>query len=135
MIVKATGPKPHPEGALGAHRRAQDLPARLEAGGYRGNAGDVPFYGSEYSEERRGNHSGRTPRCRAGVQKGEGGRLSHREQERLTELGEVKVMTEKGGWKEIDKEKPALSEEEVVVRKIKIRYPVRTRLASCFCSQ
>ena len=44
-------------------------------------------------------------------------------------------MTEKGGWKEIDKEKPALSEEEVVVRKIKIRYPVRTRLASCFCSQ
>ena len=29
------------EGTRGAHRRARDLPARLEAGGFRGNAGDV----------------------------------------------------------------------------------------------
>ena len=30
------------------------------------------------------------------------GRVSHREKERLTELGEVKVMTERGGWKEVE---------------------------------
>ena len=36
-----------------------------------------------------------------------GGRLSHREKERLTELGEVNVMAERGGWKEVDAEKPA----------------------------
>ena len=36
-----------------------------------------------------------------------GGRLSHREKERLTELGEVKVMTERGGSKEVNAEKPA----------------------------
>ena len=64
-----------------------------------------------------------------------GGRLSLREKERLTELGEVKVMKERGGWKEDDVEKPASGEEEVV-RKAKRRYRLRTRLlASCFCSQ
>ena len=65
-----------------------------------------------------------------------GGRLSHREKERLTELGGgVKVMTERGGWKGLDAEKPASGDEEVVVRKVKRRYRVRTRLASCFYSQ
>ena len=64
-----------------------------------------------------------------------GRRLSHRENERLTELGEVKVMTERGGWKEVDAEKPASGKEEVVARKSKRRYRVRTRLASYFCSQ
>ena len=64
-----------------------------------------------------------------------GGRLSHREKDRLTELGEVKVMTERGGWREVDAEKPASGEEEVVVRKVTRRYRVRSRLASCFCSQ
>ena len=44
-------------------------------------------------------------------------------------------MTERGDWKEVDAEKPASGEEEVVVRKVKRRYRVRTRLASCFCSQ
>ena len=63
-----------------------------------------------------------------------GERLSHRVKERLTEPGEVKVMTERGGWKEVDAEKSASGEEEVVVRKIKIRYRVRTRLSPCFCS-
>ncbi|CAN0091910.1 unnamed protein product, partial [Ascophyllum nodosum] len=63
------------------------------------------------------------------------GRLSHREKERLTVLGEVKLMTERGGWKEVDAEKPASGEEKVVVWKVKRRYRVRTRLASCFCSQ
>ena len=64
-----------------------------------------------------------------------GGRLSHREKERLTELGEVKVMTERGGWKDDGIEKPT-SGEEKVVRKVKRRYRLRTRLlASCFCSQ
>ena len=62
------------------------------------------------------------------------GRLSHKEKGRLTELGEVKVMTERGGWKEVEAKKPASGEEEVVVRKVKRRYRVRTRLASCFCS-
>ena len=110
------------EGTRGAHRRARDLPARLEAGGYRRNARDVPLYGSEYSEERRGNHNGRTPSCRAGAQKREEGRLSHGEKGWLTELGEVKVMTERGGWREVDA--------EVVVRKVMKRYRVRIRLAS-----
>ena len=64
-----------------------------------------------------------------------GGRLSHREKERLTELGKFKVMTERGGWKEVDAEKLASCEEEVVDRKVKRRYRVRTRLASCFFSQ
>ena len=36
----------------------------------------------------------------------QGGRSSHREKERFTELGEVKVMTERGGWKEVCAEKP-----------------------------
>ena len=62
-------------------------------------------------------------------------RLSHREKERLMELGEVKVMTERGGWKEVGAEKPASGEEEVVVRKVKRKYRVRTRLAACFCLQ
>ena len=44
-------------------------------------------------------------------------------------------MTERGGWKEVDAEKLASGEEEVVVRKVKRRCRVRTRLASCFCSQ
>ena len=64
-----------------------------------------------------------------------GGRLPHREKERLTKLGEVKVMTERGGWKEDDAEKPISGEEEVVVRKVKRRYYVRTRLSSYFYSQ
>ena len=74
----------------------------------------------------------------SGAQKGEvGGRLSQREKERLAELGEVKVVAERRVWKEVVAEKPASSgEEEVVVRKVKRRYyRVRTRLASCFCSQ
>ena len=56
-----------------------------------------------------------------------GRRLSHREKERLMELGEVKVVTERA--------EPASGEEEAFVRKVKQRYRVRTRLASCFCSQ
>ena len=51
------------------------------------------------------------------------------------ELGKVKVMTERGGWKEVDVEKPASGKEEVVVRRVKRRYRVRTRWVSCFCSQ
>ena len=47
----------------------------------------------------------------------------------------VKVMTERRCCKEVDAEKPASGEEEAVVRKVKKRYRVRTRLASCFCSQ
>ena len=58
--------------------------------------------------------------------------MSHREKERLTELGEVKVMTERGGWKEIDVEKPTSREEEVIVREVQRRYRVKTRLTSCF---
>ena len=64
-----------------------------------------------------------------------GGRLSLREKERLMEPGEVEVMAERGGWKEIDAERSASGEEDVVVKKVKLRYRVRTRLASCFCSQ
>ena len=33
-----------------------------------------------------------------------GGRLSHREKERFTELGEFKVMTERAGWNEVGAE-------------------------------
>ena len=68
-------------------------------------------------------------------ERGGGLRLSHRENERLPELGEVKVMTERGGWKEVEAEKPASGEEEAVVRKAKRRCRVGTRLAFCFCSQ
>ena len=51
----------------------------------------------------------------------QGGRSSHREKERFTELGEVKVMTERGGWKEVCAEKPASGNEEAVVRSVKRR--------------
>ena len=60
-----------------------------------------------------------------------GGRLSDRENKRLTELGEVKVMTVRGGWKDDDVEKPASGKEEVV-RKVKRRYRLRTRLLASF---
>ena len=41
--------------------------------GIEGTRETYHFIGGEYSEERRGNQNGRTPRCRAGAQKGEGG--------------------------------------------------------------
>ena len=44
-------------------------------------------------------------------------------------------MTERGGWKDVDADKSASGKEEVVVRKVKRRYRVGTRLASRFCSQ
>ena len=44
-------------------------------------------------------------------------------------------MTERGGSKEVDEEKPASGEEEVVVRKVNRRYCVGTRLASFSCPQ
>ena len=43
-------------------------------------------------------------------------------------------MKDKGGWADVEPEEPISGEEEVTARKIKRRYPVRTRLASCFCS-
>ena len=65
-----------------------------------------------------------------------GGRLSHEEKRRLAELDKEKiaVMEDKGGWADVEPEEPISGEEEVTVRKNKRRYPVRTRLASCFCS-
>ena len=45
------------------------------------------------------------------------------------------MVTERGGWKEVDAEKPASGKEEAFVWKVKQRYRVRTRLASSFCSQ
>ena len=46
----------------------------------------------------------------------------------------IAVMKDKGGWADVEPEEPISGEEEVTVKKIKRRYPVRTRLASCFCS-
>ena len=65
-----------------------------------------------------------------------GGRPSREEKRRLAELDKEKiaVMKDKGGWADVEPEEPISGEEEVTVRKIKRRYPVRTRLASCFCS-
>ena len=71
------------------------------------------------------------------VLKRDGGRrLSREEKRRLAELDKEKiaVMEDKGRWADVEPEEPILGEEEVTVRKIKRRYPVRTRLASCFCS-
>ena len=65
-----------------------------------------------------------------------GGGLSREEKRRLAELDKEKiaVMKDKGEWADVEPEEPISGEEEVTVIKIKRRYPVRTRLASCFCS-
>ena len=62
-----------------------------------------------------------------------GGRLSQGEKERLAEIGEVTVLKVKGWESNVELEGP-ISGEEVTVRKVKRRHPVKTRLASCFCS-
>ena len=86
---------PHPEGARGAHHQERDLPAVLQAGRYRRNAGRVSFFGGERSEERHGNHNGWISRCRAGAETGGGGEVRRTEKARLAELGEA--MKDMGG--------------------------------------
>lgn len=60
--------------------------------------------------------------------------LSPAEEERLTQLGEVKVVKVTGRWDGVQAEGAVAGNEKVTAKKVKRRHAVRTRSAACFCS-